>query len=109
MYISLSHYNYLSLRFLFSVNGYRLTFAGYDYLALNVFANRDTIFSVGNQIGVGKESGKNLNVCPFMVYATRHCKSSVLHTHTSVISYIHTYMYILLCSDVMPFIFHKST
>jgi RIO kinase 2 len=36
--------------------GYRLTFLGYDYLALKAFANRKTIQSVGNQIGVGKES-----------------------------------------------------
>ena len=36
--------------------GYRLTFLGYDYLALKAFANRKTIHSVGNQIGVGKES-----------------------------------------------------
>lgn len=37
--------------------GYRLTFTGYDYLALKYFADRDIICSVGNQIGVGKESG----------------------------------------------------
>ncbi len=40
------------------VCGYRLTFTGYDYLALKAFASRDVIHSVGNQIGVGKESGK---------------------------------------------------
>lgn len=32
--------------------GYRLTNLGYDYLA-----SRDIVHSVGNQIGVGKESG----------------------------------------------------
>lgn len=37
--------------------GYRLTFTGYDYLALKHFADRDVVCSVGNQIGVGKESG----------------------------------------------------
>jgi RIO-like serine/threonine protein kinase len=37
--------------------GYRLTYGGYDYLALKTFAKRGSIFSVGNQIGVGKESG----------------------------------------------------
>lgn len=37
-------------------DGYRLTYAGYDYLALNVFTHRDIIGGVGNQIGVGKES-----------------------------------------------------
>jgi len=37
-------------------DGYRLTNAGYDYLALKTLANRDTITSFGNQIGTGKES-----------------------------------------------------
>ncbi|OUM58706.1 hypothetical protein PIROE2DRAFT_47732 [Piromyces sp. E2] len=37
-------------------DGYRLTYGGYDYLALKTFANRNSIYSVGNQIGVGKES-----------------------------------------------------
>ncbi|XP_017752125.1 PREDICTED: serine/threonine-protein kinase RIO2 isoform X2 [Eufriesea mexicana] len=37
-------------------DGYRLTNAGYDYLALKVLAQRGTIASFGNQIGVGKES-----------------------------------------------------
>ena len=41
-----------------AVCGYRLTFTGYDYLALRVFATRDILYSVGNQIGVGKEAGK---------------------------------------------------
>lgn len=36
--------------------GYRLTVAGYDYLALKALASRDTVYSLGNQIGVGKES-----------------------------------------------------
>jgi RIO kinase 2 len=31
--------------------------AGYDYLALKALASRDTVYSLGNQIGVGKESG----------------------------------------------------
>ncbi|KAG8748538.1 hypothetical protein FRC10_003672 [Ceratobasidium sp. 414] len=37
-------------------DGYRLTYGGYDYLALRAFSKRDTVHSVGNQIGVGKES-----------------------------------------------------
>ena len=41
------------------VCGYRLTTSGYDYLALKALVNRNTIQSVGNQIGVGKESGKH--------------------------------------------------
>ncbi|KAG2209732.1 hypothetical protein INT47_001880 [Mucor saturninus] len=39
-----------------SYDGYRLTYGGYDYLALKTFAKRGTVYSVGNQIGVGKES-----------------------------------------------------
>nr|CAG8550314.1 9843_t:CDS:10 [Entrophospora candida] len=37
-------------------DGYRLTYGGYDYLALKTFSKRGNIYSVGNQIGVGKES-----------------------------------------------------
>ncbi|CAI7996436.1 Serine/threonine-protein kinase RIO2 [Geodia barretti] len=36
--------------------GYRLTFLGYDYLALKALANRDVLYSIGSMIGVGKES-----------------------------------------------------
>ena len=37
-------------------SGYRLTNAGYDYLALKALVGRDVINSFGNQIGTGKES-----------------------------------------------------
>ncbi|KAH3672768.1 hypothetical protein WICMUC_004174 [Wickerhamomyces mucosus] len=37
-------------------DGYRISFNGYDYLALKSMLNRGTIFSVGTTIGVGKES-----------------------------------------------------
>ncbi|KND03264.1 atypical/RIO/RIO2 protein kinase [Spizellomyces punctatus DAOM BR117] len=37
-------------------DGYRLTYGGYDYLALRTMSKRGAIHSVGNQIGVGKES-----------------------------------------------------
>ena len=36
--------------------GYRLTFEGYDALALRTFAERETIEGVGAPLGVGKES-----------------------------------------------------
>ncbi|XP_060091632.1 serine/threonine-protein kinase RIO2 [Heteronotia binoei] len=39
-----------------TVQGYRLTNGGYDYLALKTLSSRQVIFSVGNQMGVGKES-----------------------------------------------------
>ena len=40
--------------------GYRLSYPGYDYLALKALASRDVVYSVGNQIGVGKESGTTI-------------------------------------------------
>ncbi|NXS52882.1 RIOK2 kinase, partial [Brachypteracias leptosomus] len=39
-----------------TVQGYRLTNAGYDYLALKTLSSRQVINSFGNQMGVGKES-----------------------------------------------------
>ncbi|MCT9095597.1 RIO1 family regulatory kinase/ATPase domain-containing protein [Haloarchaeobius sp. HME9146] len=36
--------------------GYKLTFEGYDALALHTFAERDTIQGFGSSLGVGKES-----------------------------------------------------
>jgi RIO kinase 2 len=39
-------------------DGYRLTYGGYDYLAMRALSKRDSMHSVGNQIGVGKESGE---------------------------------------------------
>ncbi len=38
-------------------DGYRLTYGGYDYLAMRALSKRDVVHSIGNQIGVGKESG----------------------------------------------------
>jgi RIO kinase 2 len=40
----------------FAYEGYRLTYGGYDYLALRTFAARETLTSVGHQVGMGKES-----------------------------------------------------
>lgn len=37
-------------------DGYRLTYGGYDFLAMRTLARRQSVYSVGNQIGVGKES-----------------------------------------------------
>jgi RIO kinase 2 len=39
-----------------SYDGYRLTYGGLDYLALHAHLKSGTIYSIGNQIGVGKES-----------------------------------------------------
>lgn len=37
-------------------DGYRLTYGGLDYLALHALLKNGTLYSIGNQIGVGKES-----------------------------------------------------
>ncbi|XP_047330582.1 serine/threonine-protein kinase rio2 [Impatiens glandulifera] len=37
-------------------DGFRLTYLGYDFLAIKTLVNRGVISSVGRQIGVGKES-----------------------------------------------------
>ena len=37
-------------------DGYRLTYGGLDYLALHAHLKKSTIYSVGNCVGVGKES-----------------------------------------------------
>ncbi|XP_036955396.1 serine/threonine-protein kinase RIO2 isoform X1 [Acanthopagrus latus] len=39
-----------------TVQGYRLNYGGYDYLALKTLCAREVVISVGNQMGVGKES-----------------------------------------------------
>ncbi|CAH7688519.1 RIO1 family-domain-containing protein [Phakopsora pachyrhizi] len=35
-------------------DGYRLTYGGYNYLAIRAFSKRDTVYSVGNQIGFSR-------------------------------------------------------
>lgn len=37
-------------------DGFRLTYLGYDFLALRAFMKRGTVVAVGRKIGVGKES-----------------------------------------------------
>lgn len=49
---------------LLSDDGYRLTYGGLDYLALNAHRRSNTIFSLGNQIGVGKESDIYITASP---------------------------------------------
>ncbi|WP_255151857.1 serine/threonine-protein kinase RIO2 [Halorarius halobius] len=52
--------------------GFRLTFEGYDALALRTFAERDTLEGVGAPLGVGKESD---------VYEARSYKPLALKFH----------------------------
>lgn len=42
-------------------DGYKLTYLGYDFLALRTFVERGVISAVGMQIGVGKES--DIHIC----------------------------------------------
>lgn len=37
-------------------DGFRLSYRGYDYLALKAMVQRETLYAVGVQIGIGKES-----------------------------------------------------
>lgn len=37
-------------------DGYKLTYHGYDYLALKAMVNRESVLALGTQIGIGKES-----------------------------------------------------
>ena len=37
-------------------DGFRLTYGGYDYLAVRALSKRRSVYAVGSQIGVGKES-----------------------------------------------------
>jgi RIO kinase 2 len=55
-------------------DGYRLTYGGLDYLALHTHTKASTVYSVGNQIGVGKES--DIVVC-----ASETGKQLVLKIH----------------------------
>lgn len=55
-YISLRTYNVANTAIISTDDGYRLAYGGLDYLALNAHQKQKVIYSVGNQIGVGKES-----------------------------------------------------
>lgn len=37
-------------------DGYRLTYGGYDFLAVRALSKRKSVYAIGNQIGIGKES-----------------------------------------------------
>jgi RIO-like serine/threonine protein kinase len=56
-----------------SDDGYRLTYMGYDYLALKALCARGAIAGVGSQIGVGKESGE----CRTFIQNKKHMHSFV--------------------------------
>jgi RIO kinase 2 len=54
--IKLLHKNKLIYHDAKKYDGYKLTYSGYDYLALKAFVKRGIIAGVGRKIGVGKES-----------------------------------------------------
>ena len=66
------------LQWLHTAVGYRLTNAGYDFLALKVLSARGVIDSVGNQIGVGKESGLATFYYDFLLFFFPQAKSYVV-------------------------------
>lgn len=53
---SLAKLNLISRTKNASYDGYRLTYGGLDYLALHTLLKNGILYSIGNQIGVGKES-----------------------------------------------------
>ena len=55
-------------------DGYRLTYGGFDYLALHAHQKHKCVYSVGNQIGVGKESD-------IIVVADNEKKQRILKIH----------------------------
>jgi len=55
-------------------DGYRLTYGGLDYLALHTYSSQKVMYSVGNQIGVGKESD-------ILVVANDKGKQMILKIH----------------------------
>ena len=44
-------------------DGYRLTYGGYDFLALRALTQKENVVGVGTRVGVGKESGECCLVC----------------------------------------------
>jgi RIO kinase 2 len=61
-------------------DGYRLTYGGLDYLALHSHLKADTIFSVGNRVGVGKEADIII-VAPPNSSSTHHHQQLILKIH----------------------------
>lgn len=56
----------MAFAFFFGLDdGFRLTYLGYDFLAIKTLVNRGVFTGVGRQIGVGKESGESLCSCYF--------------------------------------------
>ncbi|XP_039053198.1 serine/threonine-protein kinase rio2-like [Hibiscus syriacus] len=71
-------------------DGFRLTYLGYDFLAIKTMVNRGVFTAVGCQIGVGKESGNSfylhlLNVFPLPAFFLSCSKQSRTYTCTSLI------------------------
>lgn len=63
-------------------DGFRLTYLGYDFLAIKAMVNKGVFQAVGRQIGVGKESGIFL----FSAYKrTTHWLKSDFHFLNSVV------------------------
>ena len=63
--------------------GFRLTYGGYDYLALHALSQRGSVLGIGRQIGVGKESDVYLVAGHFPVIEQNGVKDSSLEENYS--------------------------
>ena len=59
-------------------DGYRLTYGGYDFLAVRALKEKDHVEAVGHRIGVGKESGESeaRSRNPWVMLTIEFCCSS---------------------------------
>lgn len=65
-----------------AVQGYRLNYGGYDYLALKTLCSREVVISVGNQMGVGKESGEKEKYKASMYLSVQYLqKNNIVKSH----------------------------
>jgi len=56
-------------------DGFRLTYLGYDFLAIKTMVNKGVFVGVGRQIGVGKESGILVNILLMWCSSFNHISS----------------------------------
>jgi RIO kinase 2 len=82
-------------------DGYKLTYAGYDYLSLHTLTKRDILSSLGNQIGMGKES----DVC-ILTQSAMSCRGLFLHFPN--IGFVPYRFLLLLCFIVLFICLHLS-
>jgi RIO-like serine/threonine protein kinase len=70
-----------------------LTNSGYDYLALKTLTSRGVIQFVGNQIGVGKESGMYTYIV--LIEYTKVSNECIIYALTQVLYMVLSYINVL--------------